>query len=133
MRSGLAVAERGWDAAPRGQADVLAFPARASDPAANRLLAIVARHRGIEPARLLSRSRCTAEVALSRQVAMYLCRKHLGLSFPELGRAFGGRDHSTALYSCKKVEQLQRDDKSLKTMLHALTEKCLAMNETSPA
>ena len=64
---------------------------------------------------------------------MYLCRKHLGLSFPELGRAFGGRDHSTALYSCKKVEQLQRDDKSLKTMLHALTEKCLAMNETSLA
>ena len=73
------------------------------------------------------------ELVFARQVAMYLCRKHLGLSFPELGRAFGGRDHSTALYSCKKVEQLQRDDKSLKTMLHALTEKCLAMNETSLA
>ena len=73
------------------------------------------------------------DLVFARQVAMFLCRKHLGLSFPELGRAFGGRDHSTALYSCRKVEQLQRDDKSIKNMLHELSDKCLAMNETTLA
>lgn len=73
------------------------------------------------------------DLAFARQVAMYLCRKHLGLSLPELGRAFGGRDHSTVLYSCRKIEQLQRDDKSIKSMLQALTEKCLAMNQAGRA
>lgn len=84
------------------------------------------------PEDILSASR-RHDLVFARQVAMYLCRKHLGLSFPELGRAFGGRDHSTALYSCRKVEQLQRDDKSIKNMLHELSDKCLAMNETTLA
>ena len=84
------------------------------------------------PEDILSASR-RHDLVFARQVAMYLCRKHLGLSFPELGRAFGGRDHSTALYSCRKVEQLQRDDKSIKNMLHELSDKSLAMNETTLA
>jgi chromosomal replication initiator protein len=92
----------------------------------------VCEHFGLAPEDILSAGR-RHELVFARQVAMFLCRRHLGLSFPELGRAFGGRDHSTALYSCRKIEQLQRDDKSLKYMLQALTEKCLAMNETGPA
>jgi chromosomal replication initiator protein len=87
---------------------------------------------GLSTEEILSAGR-RHELVFARQVAMFLCRRHLGLSFPELGRAFGGRDHSTALYSCRKVEQLQRDDKSIKSMLQALTEKCLAMNEKAPA
>jgi chromosomal replication initiator protein len=86
----------------------------------------------LTPEEILSASR-RHDLVFARQVAMYLCRKHLGLSFPELGRAFGGRDHSTVLYSCRKVEQLQRDDKSIKNMLHELSDKCLAMNETTLA
>lgn len=86
----------------------------------------------LSPEDILSASR-RHDLVFARQVAMFLCRKHLGLSFPELGRAFGGRDHSTALYSCRKVEQLQRDDKSIKNMLHELSDKCLAMNETTLA
>jgi len=86
----------------------------------------------LKPEEILSAGR-RHDLVFARQVAMYLCRKHLGLSFPELGRAFGGRDHSTALYSCRKVEQLQRDDKSIKNMLHELSDKCLAMNETTLA
>jgi chromosomal replication initiator protein len=92
----------------------------------------VCRHFQVTREALLSAGR-RHELVFARQVAMYLCRRHLGLSFPELGRAFGGRDHSTALYSFRKIEQLQRDDKSIKSMLHALTEKCLAMNETGVA
>ena len=86
----------------------------------------------LQPEDILSAGR-RHDLVFARQVAMYLCRKHLGLSFPELGRAFGGRDHSTVLYSCRKVEQLQRDDKSIKNMLHELSDKCLAMNETTLA
>lgn len=99
---------------------------------AGQIIDAVCGHFGLTPEEILSAGR-RHELVFARQVAMFLCRKHLGLSFPELGRAFGGRDHSTALYSCRKIEQLQRDDKSIKSMLQALTEKCLAMNETSPA
>jgi chromosomal replication initiator protein len=99
---------------------------------AKQIIGAVCEHFGLSPEGILSAGR-RHELVFARQVAMYLCRRHLGLSFPELGRAFGGRDHSTALYSCRKIEQLQRDDKSIKYMLQALTEKCLAMNETGPA
>ncbi len=99
---------------------------------AGQIIDAVCGHFGLTQEEILSAGR-RHELVFARQVAMFLCRKHLGLSFPELGRAFGGRDHSTALYSCRKIEQLQRDDKSIKSMLQALTEKCLAMNETSPA
>lgn len=92
------------------------------------ILEEVCAHFEVAPEDVLSPGR-KQELVFARQVAMYLCRRHLGLSFPELGRAFGGRDHSTVLYSCRKIEQLQRDDKNIKTMLHGLSEKCLARGE----
>lgn len=65
------------------------------------------------------------KIALARQVAMYLCRSLLGLSYPALGRVFGGKDHSTVIYSVSKIEQLQDDDKDLKQMLKELKKRCL--------
>ncbi|HMO17717.1 MAG TPA: chromosomal replication initiator protein DnaA [Oligoflexia bacterium] len=47
--------------------------------------------------------RRTQNVALARQVAMYLCRKHTARSFPEIGAIFGGRDHSTVIHAIKSV------------------------------
>ncbi|MBN2140027.1 MAG: chromosomal replication initiator DnaA [Desulfovibrionaceae bacterium] len=64
-------------------------------------------------------------IAMARQVAMYLCRELLGLSFPALGRIFGGKDHSTVLYSVKKIEQIKDDDKDLKRLLKDLKKRCL--------
>ena len=81
---------------------------------------------------ILSASR-KRDLVFARQVAMFLCRKLLGLSFPELGQVFGGKDHSTALYSCRKIEQLQGDDKNVKDMLQALTDTCLGLNEIRTA
>ncbi|CCO23073.1 DnaA ATPase domain-containing protein [Maridesulfovibrio hydrothermalis] len=63
--------------------------------------------------------------AHARQIAMYLCRELLGISYPALGRVFGGKDHSTVLYSVKKIHKLQKDDKVLKRLLIDLKNKCL--------
>jgi len=63
-------------------------------------------------------------IALARQVAMYLCRNMLGLSYPALGRAFGGKDHSTVIYSVKKINELQEDAKDMKQVLKDLKLRC---------
>ncbi len=54
---------------------------------------------------LLSKDRHKS-VAFARQVAMYLCRQRLKSSFPELGRAFGNRDHTTVMSAVRRVEAL---------------------------
>jgi chromosomal replication initiator protein len=63
-------------------------------------------------------------IALARQVAMFLCRQMLGLSYPALGRAFGGKDHSTVIYSVKKITELQEDSKEMKLLLKDLKVRC---------
>jgi chromosomal replication initiator protein len=51
------------------------------------------------------------KVALPRQIAMYLLRKEAHLSLPEIGNMLGGRDHTTVMYGCDKIEDLlERDD-----------------------
>lgn len=63
-------------------------------------------------------------IALARQIAMYLCRHMLGLSYPALGRSFGGKDHSTVIYSVKKINELQEDEKEMKQLLKDLKLRC---------
>jgi len=53
----------------------------------------------------LKANKRSRSVILPRQVAMYLTRKLTNLSLPEIGQAFGGKDHTTVLHSCKKIEQ----------------------------
>lgn len=60
---------------------------------------------------LLSRDR-SRNVALPRQVAMYLMREEANISLPQIGEALGGRDHTTVMYGCDKVtEMLEQDDR----------------------
>ena len=49
-------------------------------------------------------------VARPRQVAMYLAKQLTSRSLPEIGRKFGGRDHTTVMHAVKKVEQLCETD-----------------------
>lgn len=60
------------------------------------------------------------DLVLARQIAMYLCRRKLGLSYPELGRAFGGRDHSTVIHAVKKIRKLLDTDKVVHNLVTEL-------------
>ena len=64
------------------------------------------------------------EVVLARQVAMFLCREEFGLSFPALAKLFGGKDHSTVLYSVHKIKKLQLDSSDMNSLLQTLRKNC---------
>lgn len=68
------------------------------------IISNVGAHFGLEPSLLSSKSRMQP-IALARQVAMYLTREETSLSLAEIGREFGGRDHTTVLHACKKVTE----------------------------
>jgi chromosomal replication initiator protein len=73
---------------------------------------IVARQYNVSRADLLS-SRRTANVVRPRQVAMYLAKLLTLRSLPEIGRRFGGRDHTTVLHAVRKIENLVNNDTAL--------------------
>ena len=57
-----------------------------------------------------------------RQIAMYLCRELTDASFPEIGRHFGGKDHTTIIHACKQITKAVEKDNSLRTTLDSLKE-----------
>jgi chromosomal replication initiator protein len=61
---------------------------------------------------LMSANRSRA-IARPRQVAMFLCKKLTTRSLPEIGRKFGGRDHTTILYGVRKIEELMQVDSQI--------------------
>jgi len=62
-------------------------------------------------------------IARARHAAMYLMREDMGLSLVEIGRSFGGRDHSTVFQACSKVATLVESDTTLKRDIETLREK----------
>lgn len=57
------------------------------------------------------------QIVMPRQIAMYLIRQHAGLSLPDIGRKFGGRDHTTAIHAIRKVQrQIEADSVFRKKM-----------------
>jgi chromosomal replication initiator protein len=68
----------------------------------------------------LKAKRRTKNIALPRQVAMYLCRKHTEISFPSIGDKFGGRDHSTVIHASKNIEQKIKADPYMQSTIETL-------------
>jgi chromosomal replication initiator protein len=58
----------------------------------------------------LKSARRNREVTVPRQVAMFLTREIVGLSLPRIGESFGGRDHTTVMHSCEKVQDILKDN-----------------------
>lgn len=56
----------------------------------------------------------------ARQIAMYLCCRLTGLSLPQIGRQFGGRDHTTVLHARRRIEELRTIDTRLELQLREL-------------
>jgi hypothetical protein len=71
----------------------------------------IAFHFGLDPATMKSALRAR-EFARPRQVAMFLARELTRRSLPEIGRQFGGRDHTTVLHACRRVSELMAEDAS---------------------
>jgi len=84
----------------------------------------VAEYYKIRVADLLSNKR-TRSITRPRQIAMALAKELTNHSLPEIGEFFGGRDHTTVLHACRKVEELKETDSKLAedyaTLLHLLT------------
>lgn len=83
------------------------------------ILKMVSRHFKVPRNDLLS-SRRSRDVVRPRQIAMYLAKSLTARSLPEIGRRFGGRDHTTVLHSVRKVEQLMKDDGDLQQEVELL-------------
>lgn len=80
------------------------------------ILALVAAKLNIRPQEIMSTSRKPA-LALARQISMYLCRTQLGMGYQEIGKIFGGRDHSTVIHGINKVKMLKDTDKVTQNLL----------------
>ena len=62
-------------------------------------------------------------IALSRQVAMYLCREMTSLSLPKIGQLFGNRDHTTVMYANKKISELMKERRSIYNQVTEITSR----------
>jgi len=60
-------------------------------------------------------------VAQARQIAMYLCRERTNLSLPKIGQLFGGRDHTTVIYACRKIADLMKERRSIYNQVSEIT------------
>jgi chromosomal replication initiator protein len=84
-----------------------------------RIVALVAEHFGVKGEALFG-ARRTRSVALPRQVAMYLLRQLTDLSLVDIGRIFGGRDHSTVIYACEKIAAMVQGDSEFSDKVNGL-------------
>lgn len=74
---------------------------------------------GLQPAQIKQKSN-SRQIAYPRQIAMYLSKEMTQSSLPEIGRAFGGKHHTTVMHSIQKIDQLRQTDADLNKMIHAL-------------
>ncbi|MBP2675758.1 MAG: dnaA, partial [Deltaproteobacteria bacterium] len=86
------------------------------------IVKVVSDHFGVKVSELRS-ERKHKQVAVPRQVAMFLIREMTRCSFPDIGHRLGGRDHTTVMYAVKKIEKKLVEDVSLRNTVDALRKK----------
>jgi chromosomal replication initiator protein len=98
-------------------------PLQAADPCSvSTIVEASARAFDVEPETLLARDRRPL-VARARKVAMYLARELTGQSLPEIGRGFGGRDHSTVLSAVRSIDAEVHRDPDLAITVESLRQR----------
>ena len=88
------------------------------------VLKVVATYYGVNVKDLKSERRHKS-LAGPRAVAMYLARTHTKSSFPELGRAFGGKHHTTVISAVEKIARRLKEDPGLRGEIHAIETQLL--------
>ena len=83
---------------------------------------VVTKHFDIKISDIKSKKKLK-NIAFPRQIAMFLSRSITGASFNEIGSKFGGKDHSTIIHACKKIENLLSDDKSVNATVRKIKEQ----------
>jgi chromosomal replication initiator protein len=83
---------------------------------------VVAEHFGLKISDMKAKKR-TKEVALPRQIAMYLSKQLTSLSLSDIGKNFGGKDHATVIYACKQIEDKRSKDEVFHRMIEILSRK----------
>ena len=83
---------------------------------------VVSEHFGLKISDMKAKKR-TKEVALPRQIAMYLSKQLTGLSLSDIGKNFGGKDHATVIYSYKQIEDKRARDEVFNRMIEILSRK----------
>ena len=83
------------------------------------IMAAVTDHFEIKISDLKSKKR-SRNISIPRQIAMYLCRTHTKLSLPEIGRQFGGKDHTTVIFAYKKTSKLINKNNDLKKTVNII-------------
>jgi chromosomal replication initiator protein len=86
------------------------------------ITAAAARLFGLKASELRSASRCRA-VVTARSAAMYLARLLTTQSLEQIGRYFGGRDHTTVMHGCRKTDKLMKNDPAIRRAVDQLQEK----------
>ncbi len=99
--------------------DLLPHTAQTNQATIELIQKCVADHFKIELSELVGSKR-HKQVLIPRQVAMYLCRKLAKLSYPEIGHKFGGKDHSTVINACQKIEKVMAVDDDLRSSVLTL-------------
>jgi len=83
------------------------------------IIRLVAEHHSLQPNQLKQRTN-QHRITYPRQIAMYLAKELTTASLPEIGRAFGGKHHTTVLHSVRKIDQLRQRDPDLNRTIHNL-------------
>lgn len=85
-----------------------------------RIISVISDQYGVSADDLVSKKR-SRDIALPRQIAMYLCRDMTQLSTTNIGRAFGGRDHTTVMHGCDRISEEMKANFSFKKRIEELT------------
>lgn len=90
-----------------------------TSPTPEKIKTIVSRYFKIKVTDMESSKR-TSNIAMPRQIAMYLCRELTDYSLPKIGNLFGGRHYTTVMHACDKIQTQMKDDESLREIIETL-------------
>ena len=88
----------------------------------DQVIKVVAEHHNLAPAQLKEKTNVKS-IAHPRQIAMYIAKDTLGLSLPDIGKAFGGKHHTTVLHAVRKIESQRQGDHNIDTLIHRLSDR----------